>query len=239
MPILNGSAYYISKEIGKAIGDYGLISDGDKIAVAVSGGKDSITLLNLLNERRKFAPVNYEIMAIHVDLGYPRSVSNKLKKYFNKIGVNYHIEKNDVLKKTGRSDISCFWCSWNRRKSLFESAARLGFSKVALGHHMDDIIETILMNMFFQGEISAMLPKQELFGGKITLIRPLAYVQECMIKKYTKEFSVEYDKCICPNSAISNRRRMRRIISQLKKACPDIKKNIFRSVRRVKADYLL
>lgn len=239
MSLLQGSEFYISKRVGRAIMDYRMLEPNDKIAVAVSGGKDSLTLLNVLNDRRSFVPIEYEVMAIHVDLGYPRSCARELERYFKKIGVKYHIEKTDALRKTRKKDINCFWCSWNRRKALFEAADRFGFTKVALGHHMDDIIETILLNLFFQGEISAMSPKQELFKGKITLIRPLAYTEEYLIKKFTREQKLDVFDCTCPNSVVSNRAKMGRIISGLKKTCPDVKKNIFRSLKRVKKDYLL
>jgi tRNA 2-thiocytidine biosynthesis protein TtcA len=239
MSVLQGKEFYISKRIGRAIIDYNMLCDGDKIAVAVSGGKDSLTLLKVLNDRRKFVPIKYELLAVHIDLGYPRSCAGTLEKYFKKIGVKYHIEKLDVLKKTKQKDISCFWCSWNRRKALFEVSCRYGCTKVALGHHKDDIIETILLNLFFQGEISAMSPKQELFGGKIILIRPLAYVEEYLIKRFAKEEKLPHQTCICPNSLTSNRTKIADIIRDLKKVCPDIKTNIFRSVKRIKKDYLL
>lgn len=195
--------------------------------------------MRLLKDRMKFVPIKYEVVAAHIDSGYPRSYAKTLEKYFKKIGVKYHIEKTDVLKKAKRKDINCFWCAWNRRKALFEVANRLGCTKVALGHHMDDIIETILLNLFFQGEISAMSPRQELFKGKIKLIRPLAYVEEYMIKRFAKEEKLPTSSCICPNSITSNRTRMGRIISEIKRVCPDVKKNIFRSVSRIKKDYLL
>ncbi|MCK9603150.1 MAG: tRNA 2-thiocytidine(32) synthetase TtcA [Candidatus Omnitrophica bacterium] len=239
MSVIQGQEFYISKRMGRAIMDYKMLSEGDRIAVAVSGGKDSLTLLRVLNDRRTFVPIKYEILAVHIDLGYPRSFAKPLVKYFKELGVNYHIEKVDVLKKTKRKDISCFWCSWNRRKALFETANRFGCTKVALGHHKDDVIETILLNLFFQGEISAMSPKQELFGGKITLIRPLAYVEEYMIKRFAKEEKLPHDTCKCPNSFTSNRTKMGNIINELKKVCPDVKTNIFRSVKRIKKDYLL
>jgi len=239
MGVLQGPEFYISKRVGRAIMDYGMLSSGDKIAVAVSGGKDSLTLLRILNDRRKFVPIKYSLAAVHIDLGYPKSISAKLEKYFKQAGVEYHIEKVDTLRKTKKEDINCFWCSWNRRKVLFETANRLKCTKVALGHHMDDIIETILLNLFFQGEISAMSPKQELFKGKIILIRPLAYVEEYMIKRFAKEERIPHDTCICPNSVTSNRTKMGKIIQDLKKTCPDVKKNIFRSVKRIKQDYLL
>ena len=239
MGVLQGTEYYISKRVGKAIIDYDMLCEGDKIAVAVSGGKDSLTLLRVLNDRRQFVPIKYDVLAVHIDLGYPRSCARRLSAYFKKQGINYHIEKVDILKETKRKDISCFWCSWNRRKALFGAANGLGCTKVALGHHKDDIIETVLLNLFFQGEISAMSPKQELFKGKITLIRPLAYVEEKMIERFAKEAKLPHETCACPNSITSNRTKMAGIINELKKTCPDVKTNIFRSVKRIKKDYLL
>jgi tRNA 2-thiocytidine biosynthesis protein TtcA len=239
MGVIEGREYFISKRVGKAIMDYKMLSDGDKIAVAVSGGKDSLTMLRVLNDRRAFVPIKYDLLAVHVDLGYPCQHPKILAKYFESLGIEYHIEKVDILKGKSRKDISCFWCSWNRRKALFETADRFGCSKVALGHHKDDIIETILMNMFFHGEISAMCPKQELFKGKITIIRPLAYVDEDMIVRFAKEAGFPHHKCVCPNAATSNRTKVGEIISDLKKICPDVKTNIFRSVKRIKGEYLL
>lgn len=239
MSVIQGQGFYISKRVGRAITDYKMLVDGDKIAVAVSGGKDSLTLLRILNERRKFVPIKYELLAVHIDLGYPCMHPKILGEYFKSQGIDYHIEKVDILKGKTRKDISCFWCSWNRRKALFESAVRFGCTKVALGHHKDDIIETILMNMFFHGEISAMAPNQELFKGKITIIRPLAYVEEDMIVKFAKEAGFPHEKCSCPNSLTSNRTKVTNIIKDLKKVCPDIRTNIFRSVTRIKKDYLL
>ena len=239
MSVLQGPEFYISKRVGRAIMDYKMLAEGDKVAVAVSGGKDSLTLLRVLNDRRAFVPIKYKVLAVHIDSGYPRSCAKPLEKYFKKIGVDYHIEKIDLLKKTKRKDINCFWCSWNRRKALFEVANRLGCTKVALGHHKDDIIETILLNLFFQGEISAMSPRQELFKGKIVLIRPLAYVEEHLIKRFATKEKLLHQTCICPHSITSNRARMGKIISEIKRVCPDVKTNIFRSVKRIKEDYLL
>jgi len=239
MSVLQGVEFYISKRVGRAIMDYKMLSEGDRIAVAVSGGKDSLTLLRVLNNRRAFVPIKYELLAVHIDLGYPCMHPKVLGEYFKSQKIDYHIEKVDILKGKTRKDISCFWCSWNRRKALFEVAYRFGCPKVALGHHKDDIIETILLNLFFHGEISAMSPKQELFNGKITLIRPLSYVEEDMIKRFAKEAGFPHEKCSCPNSITSKRTKVEDIIRDLKKICPDVKTNIFRSVKRIKKDYLL
>lgn len=236
---MKGTEFYISKRVGKAITDYGMMADGDKVAVAVSGGKDSLTLLKVLADRQKFVPIKYELLAVHIDLGYPCMHPKILAEYFKGQGINYHIAKVDILKGKTRKDISCFWCSWNRRKALFETAVRFGCNKVAFGHHHDDIIETILMNLFFHGEISAMAPKQELFKGKIVIIRPLAYVEEDMIRRFAREAGFPHEKCSCPNSITSNRTRMEKLIRELEKTCPDVKKNIFRSVKRIKQEYLL
>jgi len=239
MGILKGIEFCISKQVGKAIADYDMISDGDKIAVAVSGGKDSLTLLNMLSQRRKFVPIKYKLLAVHVDMGYPCHHPKILAEYFKKIGIEYHIEKIDILKGKSRKDISCFWCSWNRRKALFEVTKRFNCTKLALGHHKDDIIETILLNMFFNGEISGMNPKQELFKGAITIIRPLAYVDEDLIVELAKNLEFPHHKCSCPNSVTSKRTKITEIIKKLKKDCPDIKTNIFRSIKRIRSEYLL
>jgi len=239
MAVLQGTEFYISKRVGKAIMDYNMLADGDKIVVAVSGGKDSLTLLQVLHDRRKFVPIKYELLAVHIDLGYPCQHPKILAQHFQKLGVNYHIEKVDILKGKTRKDITCFWCSWNRRKALFQAAERFGCTKVALGHHKDDIVETILLNLCFQGEISAMSPRQELFKGKIVIIRPLAYVDEEMIRRFAREADFLHEKCACPNSLTSSRTKITNIIKDLEKICPDVRTNIFRSVKRIKKDYLL
>lgn len=264
MAPLEGPEFYISKRVGKAITDYQMLADGDKIAVAVSGGKDSLTLLKVLNDRRAFVPIKYQLLAVHIDLGYPCQHPKLLAGYFKKLGIDYHIEKVDILQGKTRKDISCgigdsktdppsgrnlardprnqiscFWCSWNRRKAIFEAANRFGCSKVALGHHKDDIVETILLNLFFHGEISAMSPKQALFNGKIIIIRPLAYADEDMIVRFAKTAGFPHQKCVCPNSVTSSRTKVTDILKELKKICPDVKTNIFRSIKRIKKDYLL
>lgn len=238
MAYLSGRAYFLSKKVGKAISDYGMLDDGDRVAVAVSGGKDSLALLRIMQERRKFVPIKYEIIAVHVDLGYGGVNPARLERYLRGIGVEFHIERSDALRSGDRGKINCFWCSWNRRKALFEAADRLGCAKVALGHHKDDIVQTILLNFFFHGEISAMCPKQELFGGKLTLIRPLAYAEEKEIIAFAAAYKIPAQKCRCPHSGKTNRALVGRFIAQAERVCPDVKTNIFRSVKRIKREYL-
>lgn len=240
MRSLTKTGNYISNRIGKAIADYNLIEDKDKILVAVSGGKDSLSLLKLLAERKKWAPVNYELIAMHVESDYEcgdREYPRWLKKFFKENGVKHHFEKIRLLKgKTKKR--SCFWCSWNRRKALFLAAERLGCNKVALGHHMDDIIETLLLNLFYHGEFSAMKARQELFEGKIVIIRPLCYVEESYLRRFSKESGFVAQPQRCGNADMSKRRMMKDFIKKVEGDCSYVKKNVFRSMARVKEEYL-
>lgn len=235
---LTKTGNYISNRIGKAIEDYKLIEDGDKILVAVSGGKDSLSLLKLLNERKRWAPISYELVAAHIESDYRCAgcVHTKaLKKFFEENGINYHFGKIQILDKNKRT--SCFWCSWNRRKALFTIAEKKGCNKVAFGHHKDDIIETLLLNIFYHGEFSAMNPRQELFGGKVVIIRPLCYVEEDHLRRFAVESCFPSQICKCPNSRDSKRRMMKDIIKGIEKESRCVKTNIYRSIARVNREY--
>jgi len=240
MRSLTKTGSYISNRIGKAIADYDLIEDKDRILVAVSGGKDSLAMLKLLAERRKWAPVKYELIAMHVESEFKctsRVHMKLLKDFFKENKVRYYFKKIKLGPgKGGKS--SCFWCSWNRRKALFLAADKFKCNKVALGHHKDDIIETLLLNIFFQGEFAGMNPRQELFGGKIIIIRPLCYVEEPYIKRFSKESGFPSQIRECSKSKVSKRRTMKNLIKRLERDCPHVKTNIFRSMSRINREYL-
>lgn len=230
---------YISNRIGKAIADYNLIEDKDKILVAVSGGKDSLSMLKLLNERRKWAPIDYDLFAVHIETDFRCAGcvhTEVLKKIFEDGGIPYRFQRIKIKNKKNNS-VSCFWCSWNRRKALFTLAEKTGCTKIAFGHHQDDIIETLLLNMFYHGEFSAMNPRQELFGGKIVIIRPLCYVEEDAVRKFAKESKFPSQLCRCPNSQISKRRMMKEFIDKVEEDCTYAKLNLFRSIGRVNKEY--
>lgn len=230
---------YISTRIGRAIEDYELIEDKDRILVAVSGGKDSLTMLKLLVERKKWAPVSYELIAMHVETDFRCGgcVHTKtLKKFFEDLGVKYHFKKIRVLDENRKT--SCFWCSWNRRKALFLAADKFKCNKVALGHHKDDIVETLLLNIFYHGEFAAMNPRQELFGGKLTIIRPLCYVDEENMRRFAKESKFPSQICRCPNSDTSKRRLMKGFVKKMEEDCKYVKTNIFKSISRVREEYI-
>lgn len=240
MRSLTKTGAYISNRIGKAIADYNLIEDGDRILVAVSGGKDSLALLDLLNERKRWAPVDYELIAMHVETDYRCAGCMHiavLKKIFEDSGIRYHFEKIKVLNGKTKG-VSCFWCSWSRRKALFLAADRFNCNKVAFGHHKDDIVETLLLNMFYNGEFAAMNPRQELFNGRLVLIRPLCYVEEDRLRRFAKERKFPAQLCKCPNSKDSKRRVMKDFVKIVERDCSYVKTNIFRSMSRVNREYI-
>ncbi len=225
----------LSKTAGKTIYDNQLIEDGDKILVAVSGGKDSLSLLKILEHRRRFIPIKYDLVAVHVDMHLTRAGLKRLVDFFKKNAVSYKIVKLKIKKSREKN---CFWCAWNRRKVLFEQAVKLGCNKIALGHHLDDIAETILMNMFFNGEISSMLPKQSLFKGELTVIRPFAEISEYRIKKFADLAGLKYSSCKCAYADKNKRELMQKFIKRISKTCPEVRINILRSLKRIKRDYL-
>ena len=235
---------YWQKEIqslmGKAIHRYGMIQEGDRILVGVSGGKDSLTLLTLLSERAKRVPIHYDLLAVHVDLGFPSSGADMLKEFFEAKKTAYHIEPTRIAELANGPDNRenpCFLCSWERRKRVFSLAQQFGCNKVAFGHHKDDIIETLLLNIFYSAEISTMLPVQPMFNGKITLIRPLALLEERKIERFAKEMGLPCFPCKCPASGRSKRRRMKELIRTLEKENHRVKGNIFRSLSNIKWEY--
>lgn len=228
--------------MGKAIHRYGLIQNGDRILVGVSGGKDSLTLLHLLHERQKRVPIHYELIPVHIDLGFDSKRTEVLKKYIEVQGLPYHLELTDIGRMANspeNRENPCFLCSWERRKRLFHLAHRFKCNKIALGHHKDDIIETLLLNIFYSGEISTMLPAQALFKGKITLIRPLALLEEKKIERFAREMDLPFGRSGCPSSGRTKRKEVKEIIDALSKKNHRVKGNIFRSLSNIKMDYLL
>ena len=228
--------------LGKAIHRYGLIQEGDRILVGVSGGKDSLTLLTLLSERAKRVPIHYDLVAVHVDLGFESSGTDMLIEFFEAKKIAYHIEPTRIAELANGPDNRenpCFLCSWERRKRVFSLAQRFGCNKVAFGHHKDDIIETLLLNIFYSAEISTMLPIQPLFDGKITLIRPLALLEERKIERFAKEMGLPYFPCGCPASGRSKRKKVKEMIGALERENGRVKGNIFRALSNVKLDYTL
>lgn len=232
--------YFASRRVGKAVGDYDMLNEGDKVLVAVSGGRDSMALLELLRYRQTIAPIHYDITALHVDLSIPDLAIDSLRDYFVREKISYHIEKVDPLKGKTWEEMDCFTCSRIRRKAFLEMAEKFGCNKIATGHHMDDIAETIVMNLFCRGEIGAMCPKQELFKGKYAIIRPLAYLKQRDVQGFIEADDIFYlKKNKCLKSEDSKRIMLRHMLDDMEKELPAVKKNIIRGLTNIKKDYLI
>ncbi len=226
---------------GKAVHCYRLIQNGDKIAVAVSGGKDSIAMLHLLIERLKHVPIEYKLMAIHIDLGFGGENSRHLEEFFKEINVDYKIIKTDFgLRAHSKENREhpCFLCSRLRRMTIFKTAWKEGFTKIAFGHNQDDFIETFFMNIFYSGQTSSIVPKQTFFKGKLTVIRPLALLPSRTIEKFVELKGLPDLPNFCPSSGKSSRIHIRKLLHELYKRNDKIRGNIFRAMSHVNLEYL-
>lgn len=246
MPLLRNKRYtQIKNAVGRAIADYSLIEEGDRIAVGVSGGKDSYSLLHMLDELRRRAPVKYELVAITIDSGYPGFRSNVIVKHLAEHNFHYHLEKSnhfDIIKEKRRPDSSyCSICARLKRGSLYTLAKQFGCNKLALGHHLDDFIETLLLNQFFVGSLKAMAPSMLADNGETTVIRPLVYVEEKDIIQFSRENGFPVVCCCCPvcGTADMQRKKMKQLLSELQKSIPHVKRSLLRALANVQPRHLL
>jgi tRNA 2-thiocytidine biosynthesis protein TtcA len=233
---------HLKKWLEKAALDYGMIEKGDRVLVGVSGGRDSLVLLDLLSTPMLHLPP-FEIAAVHIDLGFDPDYRGctRVERMFQERGLEFIIRKTDIG-ITAHSDVNrknpCFLCSRLRRKEIFTAAEELGCNKIAFGHHKDDIIETLLINMFYGREISTMVPALSLFRGKYHLIRPLACLDEVTVKRYAAERGFPHIKNACPTEPSSRRAYIKDLLKELEKDNKDIRNNIVTSMSHVKPDYL-
>ena len=213
----------LNSRIDRAVFEYKMLKPGDRVLISVSGGADSMAMLEILRLRIRVYGLGIQLFAVYIDLGFEPDSKNRceqMRAFFRRNQVTGRIIETNIgpySQSEENRENPCFLCTRMRRKRMFESANELECNKIALGHHKDDIVETILLNLFFQGEISAMVPKQELFRGVVTIIRPLAYVEEKEILRFAKVAGFPHEKCSCPNSFISKRTKMEKIIKDLEK----------------------
>ncbi len=224
-------AYWLLKDVDKAIRDFEMIRSGDRVAVALSGGKDSLTLMQLLDRRRAYAREAYELVAIHI-LGDGRGPDTPqhapLYNWLAASGYEYVIEPLN-LPADEELPLNCRRCTWNRRKAIFESAHRLGCNVIAMGHHADDLAETTLLNLLHNGRVETMTPVRDYFQGTFRLIRPLCYTKEKDIRRYARRAAFPPPPTECPRSDHTARRLMECLIRQAESVHPNARVNLLRA----------
>ena len=235
----------IAKKVTKAITDHNLIEDGDRVMVGLSGGKDSWALIQILDVLQKRAPIDFSLVAVNIDSGYEGYEHHKLTETCAARGWELHVEHTnigetieDILEA---SETPCSLCARLRRGALYRLAGKVGATKIALGHHADDFIETLLLNVFFQGAIKAMPARLVSDNGEHVVIRPLAYVLESEARTYAKESNLPIIGCCCPacGDLSLQRQRMKRLIAQLEVEHPEVKNSILRALGNVAPRHLL
>ncbi len=225
----------IVSKLRKAIEDYNMIEDGDKIAVGLSGGKDSITLLMGLKNLQIFYPKKFEIIAISINPGFEFFDSKFLKETCKKIGVEYIEEKThikEIVFDIRNEKNPCSLCANLRRGILNSVAIREGCNKIALGHNEDDVLETFFLNLLYGGSINTFAPVSYMDRSEITLIRPLIYVPEKAIKTFVKKNDIKVMNKCCPMDGFSKREDMKDLIYKLQKEIPSLKANLYGAIKR-------
>ena len=237
---LNRLRKRLTTRFHKACADYGLIADGDKILIGLSGGKDSLALVEMLGRRQKIYVPRFSVVAVHVimeNIGY-QSDTEYLRQFCEEQGVEFALKRTSYEDKDNQPRNHCFLCSWYRRKALFDFAKETGCNKIALGHHKDDIVETLLMNLVYQGAFATMPPmlKMEKFDMKI--IRPLCLLREAEIKRYAELSRYKQMPKLCPFEKESSRADIKRLVEELKKLNPEFLDSAWGAMENIKADYL-
>lgn len=231
-----------NKLIGKALAEYGMIEDGDRILIAVSGGVDSLVLASILNLWRPKAPIDFELHCVHLDMGFAGvDVQPLVAAELEKTGLSTEIISTSLgpdAQNEATGNI-CYHCARNRRTKLFQLCKERRFTKLALGHHKEDSVETLFINMFYAGNISTMLPKQELFQGNLHIIRPLALLLKKDIMQLAKQFGYCPVKNPCPQSGTSKRDEIRQLLNNLYAKDDTLVHRLYSSMANVRPDYLL
>ena len=238
---MSWAAREMRRLVGKAIHSRDMLQEGDRVLVAVSGGKDSLSLLWLLRERLRRIPIHYDVAAVHADPGFGADSAGKMARFFEEHAFFHRVIRGDFGPRAHgpeNRENPCFLCSRLRRKALFEAARDLDCNKIALGHHKDDVIETLFLNLFYGGSISTMKPVQEFFDGRITVIRPLYLVEERLVSRYAVDMGWPDVDLGCPTAGSSKRTEVKEMLEGLYRKNRKIKGNIFHALLNVREDYL-
>ena len=228
------------RKVGKAIHDYRLIEEGDRVLVGVSGGKDSLALLDVLASRAKAPKQHYTVVAAHIDVeevAYEVD-ADYLQAFCDRLGVPFVHRTIRVDLERNPKKPACFVCSWYRRKMLFDIAREEGCGKLALGHHRDDAVESLLMSMIFNAAISSMPARLSMFGGTFALIRPLIYLSDEETARYAAIRSFRQQRKRCPHERATQRQAVGELLRQMEALSPHARANLFAAMRHIRPEYL-
>jgi len=232
-------------QVGKAVADFGMIREGDRVAVGLSGGKDSYCLLMMLGELQRRAPIRFELTALTVDAGYPGFNTAAISRFCIDNGFRHQVIATthyDIIREKLRPGSSfCSLCARLKRGTLYGEIRQMGYSKLALGHHRDDFIETLLLNQFFVGSLKAMSPCMLADSGDVTVIRPLVYAAEKDTTALAAEAGLPVVSCSCPvaGSPDLQRQRMKELLTSLEKDIPHVKNSLLKALSNVHPRHLL
>ena len=232
----------VNRRIGQAMHNYSMLADGDQVLIAVSGGVDSLVLSWILDFWQHKAPIQYNILAVYIDNGFHTSTGKNVEDQLRKINVPYLIKKTDFWERAAAAEEGksvCYHCARLRRNLLFSIAEQQGFNKIAFGHHKDDILETFFINLLYAGNLSTMVPRQELFDGRLNIIRPMAYLEKIEIRNIAEKVNIRPVKNPCPKDNNSKRQEARKILASLSELDPKVKSNIFAALSNIRHGYLL
>lgn len=240
---LNRSRKNLRREVGRAIADYNMIEDGDLVMVCLSGGKDSYAMLDILLNLQKHAPIKFDLHAVNLDQKQPDFPEHVLPAYLEELGVDYTVIEKDtysiVTDKVEEGKTYCGLCSRLRRGILYNHAQSIGATKIALGHHRDDIVETLFLNMFYGGKLKAMPPKLLSDDKRNIVIRPLAYCKEKEIARYAELSNFPIIPCnLCGTQENMQRQAIKAMLQQWDKSHPGRVESIFRSIANVSLSQL-
>jgi tRNA 2-thiocytidine biosynthesis protein TtcA len=233
----------LRRQVGQAIADFGMIEEGDKVMVCLSGGKDSYTMLDILLQLQKKAPVSFELVAVNLDQKQPDFPEHVLPEYLERVGVPYHIIEQDTYSVVSRvipeGKTMCSLCSRLRRGALYSYAEENGFTKIALGHHRDDLVATFFLNMFFHAKLSGMPPKLLSDNGRHVVIRPLAYVREDDIAQYSEAKAFPIIPCnLCGSQENLQRKQVKKMMDAWERETPGRIETIARALGDIRPSQL-